>query len=438
MDQKFSPIKKERPASTAYQGRRQFLQTAVIGSVGALSLGGMRPKEELSRMEKGLPSWVARARNQIPALRESHYFQTGAYGPSPQPVLEKMKSLLDLQNRGPADPRYLKTMKEAEDSCRPLLAQNFGATPEEIALTHNTTSGLNTVLWSIDWKPGDELIISDEEHPALLLPTYNLKDRFGIQYKTIALDNREAVVDQVISRLSPKTRLVAMSHVSRSSGRTVPARELADALHQRGVRLLLDGAQGPGNVPLQFHDLGCDYYAMCGHKWLLGPKGTGALFIRKEILETTAVSWTGSRAQSAFGYEGNFTWKPDARRFEFATRDLAKFGGFAHALEWLHALGWDQIHQRISELTGYASASVKANPKFELVSPQSDALRNGILVLKMPPGNNARELYDRLGQDDQMLVSPVRDPENLRICIHFFNTKDEINAVLNRIDHYCA
>lgn len=423
-------------------GRRKFLKTALAGSLGGM-ITSTRPlaastSRPLAEKEADLPEWVANVRRQIPAVHESLYFQTGAFGPSPHAVNERIKALLDLQNRGPADPRYLKVMAEAEDSCRPLIAHAFGADSEEVALTHNTTSGLNIVIWSIDWKAGDEIIISNQEHPALLLPTYNLEQRFGVRFRTASIDFRDDVVEQVLDQISPRTRLVALSHVSRESGRIIPAGELGRALHRRGIRLLLDGAQAPGNIPVNFHELGCDYYSLCGHKWLLGPKGTGALLIRRALLESTPVSWTGAHAQHSVDHEGNFDWKPDARRYEFATRSLAVFGGLAEALRWLEAIGWDKIHQRISALSRHAVESIKQSRKFQLVSPGEDASRNGIVVLKMPNGFIGREIYEKLGSRDHILVSPLQDPGNLRICIHFFNTEKEIDTLLTRLDAVCS
>src|SRR5207245_846336 len=142
----------------------------------------------------GEPDWVTEARAQIPAARELRYFQTGGIGVCPGRVIDRVKELLDHQNRGPADPRFANALPVGED-----------------------------------------------------------------------------VVANVLRELRPRTRLVAMSHVSRRNGRVIPARELAAALRRRSVRLLLDGAQAAGNVPVRFHDLGCDYYSLCGHKWLLGP-----------------------------------------------------------------------------------------------------------------------------------------------------------------------
>ena len=200
--------------------------------------------------------------------------------------------------------------------------------------------------------------------------------------------------------------------------------------------LLLDGAQGPGNVPINFHEMGCDYYSLCGHKWLLGPKGTGALLVRKDGLESTPVSWTGAHAQAMMGEEGEFSWHPDARRYEFATRNQAGFGGWAESLRWLDSLGWESIHQRVATLSAHASDAIQQSDRFELVSPGEAPWQNGIVVLRLRSHLNGVEMYHRLREDDDMLVSPVNHPQDLRVCLHFYNTAEEFDALFGRLSKY--
>src|SRR6185295_5426234 len=146
-----------------------------------------------------------------------------AFGPSPEPVIARIKELLDVQMRGPAEPEALRILQEAEDSCRPLVAAAFGSRTDEVALTHNVTEGLNIVIWSIDWRAGDEILISNQEHPGLMMPCYNLQARFGVTVRRAPIDVGEDVVTNVNRQLSSRTRLVAVSHVSRRTGRVLPA-----------------------------------------------------------------------------------------------------------------------------------------------------------------------------------------------------------------------
>lgn len=414
--------------------RRTFLKATFAGGLCGLT----KPAVSWAAAPAGTTDWLQGARDEIPALKDTGYFQTGAFGPSPQRVMDRTQALLELQNRCPAHPEIIGQLKEAENACRRLLADTVGAKTTEVAMTANTTAGINTVLWSIDWKAGDEIVIGDQEHPALLLPVYNLQRRFGVVMKTSPVGRYEEVVGEVLKRITSRTRLVAISHVARGSGSVLPAAALARALRERGVPLLLDGAQGPGNVAVDFHAIGCDYYSLCGHKWLLGPKSTGALLIREDVLSATPVSWTGSGAQSFMDEEGHSEWQPDARRFEFSTRFLAGIGGWHTSLEWFAQLGWPRVRERMAQLSAYANEQILRQSGLELISPTDAALRNGIVVLRLPPGHKGTDLYDRLRTNDRILVSPVSQPRDLRVCLHFFNSEAEIDRLLAKLRVYCA
>jgi selenocysteine lyase/cysteine desulfurase len=270
----------------------------------------------------------------MPVTREMTYFQTGSFGPSPTPVVDRVRELMEHQLKGPAAPASIQQLQQAEDACRPLVARFLGAREQEVTLTHNTTEGMNIVFWSMDWNPGDEIIISNQEHPALMIPSYNLLSRFKVNYKKASIDLNEDVVANVLRQVSPRTRLVAMSHVSRRNGRVIPARELATALHSRNIRLLLDGAQAAGNIRVNCGELGVDYYSLCGHKWLLGPKGTGALIVRKDLLEKTPVSFTGAHSQKSYDEQGHFEWHPDGRRVVFFFSARPRTFADVEILQW--------------------------------------------------------------------------------------------------------
>lgn len=381
------------------------------------------------------PDWVRKARAEIPASTTAANFQTGGIGPSPVSVLDEVARNLHRENRGPADTRF--RLERVERDLRARLARTFGADPSEVALTHSTTEGICIAAWSVDWRRGDEVVISNQEHPANVFPWYQIRDRFGVTIREINLDAGTDLLREVQAALRPPTRMVSISHVSRNNGRrivTAESAKLAALLRPRGIRYLLDGAQGPGCVPVNFGELGADYYAACGHKWLLGPKGTGALFVRKAMLDKTLISWAGSHSTESMDYSGNFKLLPSAARFEFGTRALAEFSGFDAALRWMERLGWQRIHARIDELAGFAIERARGTGRLTLVSPESEAERTGVFVVRLPRGADAMKLYQRLGAEKHILGSPVRRDGDFRLAIHFFNTRSEITAAIQAID----
>ena len=437
-------------------GRRAFLRQSArwaalapivpVGRIAALHAGGSTaaaPDTQDARRRATPPqdAWVARARAEIPAATGSVYLQTGGIGPSPTAVMATVSERLDFQNRGPADPRYATDMARIEPDLRMQLGRVFGAEADEVALTHSTSEGISIVAWSVNWQPGDEVIISNIEHPANVIPWYVLRDRYGIVIREIDLSAGTRLLDQVRSRLSGRTRMVSISHVSRNNGRTVrtdESAELARLLRSRGIRYHLDGAQGPGCVPTDFHALGCDCYSTCGHKWLLGPKGTGALFVRRDVLDDVQLSWAGSHSHDTMDYEGSYTLLPSAARYEFGTRALADFAGFARAVDWMEQIGLERIHNRIQSLVDHAIEAVDATNALSLTSPRTRSDRSGVFVLKLPEGCDATDLYNELRDDAGILASPVRQPRDFRLSIHFFNTRDEIDTAIDAISERCA
>jgi selenocysteine lyase/cysteine desulfurase len=355
-------------------------------------------------------------------------------------AIEEVAARLRDQNRfGPVDPRAGDII-DIEPNLRSHLAAVFRAREDEVALTHSTSEGINIVSWSLNWRDGDEVIISNQEHPANIVPWYNLRDRFGIVIREADLSTGTDLVPEISELLSERTRMISVSHVSRNNGRmlrTTDCAELGRICREQDIVFHLDGAQGPGCVPIDFRALGCDCYSTCGHKWLLGPKGTGALFVRHESLDKTRLSWTGSHSHKTFDYEGNYTLKPTAARFEFGTRALADFAGFDRALAWMEELGLDRVHTRIQSLVQYAIEKTASMPRFDVSSPLAERDRSGVFVLRLPDGVNAWDIYNRLREEDYVHTSPVRDERDLRIALHFFNTEEEIDESFALIQRYC-
>ena len=421
---------------------------SLLRSVSAAALLPVLPVSRLAAatsrppgVAQDLPSWVREAREEIPAATASSYFQTGGIGPSPRSVIRDVGDRLDFQNESPASVPVGEVMNRIEPDLRAQLARVFGAAEEEVALTHSTSEGISIVAWSLDWRSGDEVVISNTEHPANVIPWYVLRDRFGIVIREIDLSPGTDLVAEVRSRLSPRTRMVSLSHVSRNNGRmlrTDESHRLGELLRSRGVRYHLDGAQGPGLVPTDFAALGCDCYSTCGHKWLLGPKGTGALFVRRAALDEVKLSWAGAHSHQQMDYRGHYTLLPSAARYEFGTRALADFHGLGTAVQWMEDIGFERIHHRIQELVSYGIDAVRRTPELGLASPEDPADRSGILVVRLPETCDPTGLYRELSREDGILASPVRGERDFRLSVHFFNTRDEISAALEAIVSRCA
>ena len=424
------------PMQRAMSSRRRFLKTTLFSTAASAMMPspvlGMVPNDAGS---SAVPAWVREARKQIPASRD-RFFQTAGIAPSPTVVLDAVSGMLHYQNKGPVHPDIWPVVAATEPDLRQHFGALFGASEHEIALTHSTSEGINIASWSRNWKKGDEVILSNQEHPANLIPWYNLATRFGVVVRRLDLSTGASLMDGMRSLVNRRTRMVSIPHVSRNNGRRITddeSAELAAWLRQRDIRYHLDGAQGPGCVPVDFQQLGCDYYSTCGHKWLLGPKGTGAFYCREDMLERTELTWTGSHSTTTYDQEGGYALIPEARRFEFGTRALATFRGFDAALSWMEDLGMVRMWQRMDDLVAQAIGSWQERG-YRVVSPVDADARSGVFVLQLPEGLSGRAVYDALRSDHDAFTSPVDGPRDLRIAIHFFNTKDEIEATFDAIE----
>jgi len=275
-------------------------------------------------------------RSHFPVLESLSYLNAGSVGPVPREAAEAAeRELVDQLEHGRAGKASFERATELADTLRARIAALMNARVGEIALTGATTDGVNAVLAGLDLGAGDEVLTSDEEHPGLLAPLGLARKRHGVEVRVVPFA-------EIGAAAGPKTRLIACSHVSWINGKVVDSAALRDS----GVPVLLDGAQGIGAVPVDVRELGCDFYAGSGQKWLCGPVGSGYLYVRGDRID--------SLYPAAPGY-GSLSDPQEA--LELPLRDgAARFdGGFPvphHAvwalasLDVLEAPGLDAVQQR--------------------------------------------------------------------------------------------
>jgi selenocysteine lyase/cysteine desulfurase len=259
-------------------------------------------------------------RAQFPVLERLAYLNAGSNGPVPRRALDAVGESLRRQiEEGRGDRAHFEENIRRIDELRGRIAGMLSCEVAELALTGSTTDGVNAVLHALAFEPGDDVLTSDEEHPGVLAPLAALRERRGVHVRVVP-------VAELAAEVRPETRVVACSHVSWRTGAVIDAAALAatDAL------VLLDGAQGLGAVPTDVRELGCDFYAASGQKWLCGPNGIGYLYVRAELGARLPPPWPnyGVLADSTAAFE--LELHPDARRFSI---------GFPapHQIEWAHA-----------------------------------------------------------------------------------------------------
>ena len=263
-------------------------------------------------------------RTQIPALAHTAYLNTGWSGPPPTRVAQAMKDRIDQElELGPIMPEVLESGREIQSQARAAVARLLNTSLEEVLVTRNTTEGLNIVLSGLDWDQGDEIIICDMEHGSVIAPAQLMGQRYGVAVKVVDLevqDSSEVILTKIEAEFTPKTRMVFVSHILYATGRKMPAEELRKLTKDKGIFLMLDGAQTGGHIELDMASSGFDFYSIPGQKWILGYEGSGALFIRREHLERIHPAHTGGRGIAS---------PADAHNFQPVTDSMDYFLGGA-------------------------------------------------------------------------------------------------------------
>ena len=268
---------------------------------------------------------LAAVRAELPILAQTAYLNSGTAGPWPRSVVAAIESALRAELvRGRASPAGLPEFRPLLQQTRAWLAECVGADADEIALTHSATEGIDIVVWGLPWQPGDEIVTTSIEHRGVLVPVRAAAERCGLVVRVVDVGHGEParVLAAVADALTPRTRLVALSHVSFSTGARLDVAALAELAHAQGATLAVDGAQAVGVLPVDVHALGVDFYAFPGQKWLCGPEGTGGLYVARARQATLAATFVGTRSAgpAAAHYEWATLFRPGVHGLHAASR----------------------------------------------------------------------------------------------------------------------
>ena len=375
---------------------------------------------------------LVRLRTDFPALQNHIYLNTAGIGITPQPVTQEIQRLFgEWSAHGATTPVFRQETQPLVASARERAAKLFGADPEEIAFTGRVAESLHIVTDGLRWKKGDEIITSDEE--VLYVPLYRLDREYGVVIKKMRLAyNREELLSRFWDLLTPRTRLVWFSDTTNKSGIHIPARQICDLAHDRGALVMFDGAQTAGQFPVNLRESDCDFYAITGYKWLLGPYGCGLCFVRKSLIPELKALRVGRAALHYFNdaYEEDAT----ALRYEFGVRNVILRIGFGKTLEYVTTLGMERICNRVMALRDYLWAGLDGIPGVRVASPRDPAMNSGI-TCAIFQGVEPREVVARAWEANIVIV-PTEGPgvrpdlRGVRISPTFYNSEEDIDHFL--------
>ncbi|MHA1643520.1 MAG: aminotransferase class V-fold PLP-dependent enzyme [Candidatus Freyarchaeota archaeon] len=371
---------------------------------------------------------IERIREDFPVTKEWAYFNTGYYGPLPQPVVQAMNDFLnECMCTGQGNWENLFDFEEKKERTRIKLADMLNASPSEITLTRSTTEAYNLALLNIDWKKEDEIIINSLEYPPNNYIYNYLMKKFGIQLVTVEADE-EGLVDpaDVEKAVSERTKMISMCHVAYHPGTILPAEEIGKIAEENNIIYILDGAQAPGYLTIDVKRLKCDFYAVAGHKALCGPVGTGCLYYKEEWGEKMQSLIVGE--PFLFGAEPTEVLSPEKEwlapyKFEATSLNYLGIIGLGAAIDYMNSVGIENIRSRVMKLVSFAIEELSEIPNLKIIGTRDASKRVGLLSFDLQ-GYPAIMLMP-FAAIRKVVFRPVRDSIS-RISIHYFNTEEEI------------
>jgi L-cysteine/cystine lyase len=380
-------------------------------------------------------TWAAPLRAHFPVLERCTYLNTGTAGPIPVESAEAIREeaayeLAEGRANFATFGRYL----ELRERTRALLARLLGAESREIALAHHTSEAVNIVLWGIAWRPGDRVVTTTLEHDALAVPLGLLRERHGIELRFADIGHGERALEGIAAALTRGARLVALSHVVYSTGALLPLAEITEMAHRAGAAILVDGAQTAGVLPLDLRALGVDFYTVSGQKWLCGPEGTGALFVRLDRLPEVRPTFASYFSARSHDYRGQVELHPDARRFETGMFYRPGVAGLEASLRLaLDEVRVERAWERSLELAGLCRRRMAALDGVEIVTPETQG--SPLVSFDLPAFSPAHLHALALAFAAQGLVIRSIDhpPYALRASLGYFNTAAEVEVLVEAV-----
>ncbi len=374
--------------------------------------------------------WAA-IRKQFVIPTDEIYLNNGTVGSSPLPVLKAVfDSYFDCERLNWSDPeRYPIWGYEPWNEYRDPLAKVLGVTRDELALVRNATEANSFMANGWDMKPGDEVLMSDQEHPSGEGP-WNLKaKRYGIvvkQYKIPKpVNDPSEILNRVNDAITPRTKVLFTSHITTETGVIQPIKEICDLARSKGIVSMIDGAHAPGMLKLNIKELGCDMYGASPHKWLQAPKGTGFLYVRDEMIDrlwstTTTHHWDDPTIR--------------AERFQhIGSSNVPTLAGMKASLDFCNQIGLDRIEKRHRALNNYVYAEMEKRGA-QLWTSTNPNMRCAIVSFSIAPVKIA-ELERDLWKDKKIRVRGA-DPSKIRLSTPYYLQKAEIDRFLAGFDAY--
>ena len=413
--------------------RRTFLATlAAAGTAAApaalsgVRLGDGRPPPLPPHSTLRDESYWQLVRAQFAFREERVPMNAANLCPSPRSVAARVEELTRDIDRDCSFNNRAK-FRGLTEASRTAVAAQLGVSPDEIALVRNTSEANNTVNNGVPLRAGDEVVLWDQNHPTNNVAWEVRAARFGIVVKRVSVPRNpssiEALIDPFAAALTDRTRVLSLTHVSNVSGIRLPVRELCEVAHRRGIHVHVDGAQSWGALDVDLRELGCDSYAASAHKWFMGPKEAGLLYVREDRIEEiwpniVAPGWGSDADPDVRG----------ARKFEsLGQRDDACLAAVGTGAEFHDAIGAAEVEGRVGRLATALKEGM-AELGTALVTPMDPDLSGGVCIMEVP--GDRRAALDGLYEEHGIAGAGTG---GLRLCPHVYNTMAHVERAVEGI-----
>jgi len=383
---------------------------------------------------------VYAVREDFPVLKEVVYLDSTATTQTPIPAVEAMVDYFYRYagNHGRGAHRLARETTNHYEDARETVARFLNADPSKTVFTKNTTEGINLVANSYPWEAGDHIVTTMLEHHSNLLPWLRLQKK-GINITVVNPDRKGIIDPQMIENaLTDRTKLIAITQVSNVFGSIQNIKRTTKIARRNGVKTLIDGAQSAGHMPVDLKDLECDFFATAGHKGLLGPQGTGVLYIRQpEILESALVG--GGAVSDVRGL--SYTLEPSPACFEAGTPNIPGVIGLGRAVKYVEKIGVSEIEKHEAKLSGEAAKRLSELEHVEVYGPEN---RAGIVPFNVK-GLHAHDVALILDQTRKICVRSghhcaipitrfLEVDSTVRASFALYNTEEEVDVLVNAVD----
>jgi len=424
-----------RPSTEALGlSRRGFLHglagaSAAAGFIDGAAEAAQASLRAIAGLDAATPDaeYWAKVRSEFMVTDELAFMNNGTLGPMPKPVFYSVVENYRALACDPAGPNT--AMSQQAEDVRKKAADFLGAAVDEIALTRNTTEGMNFIANGLDMKAGDEVLLTFHEHPGGLQPWKLKAKRHGVVLKElkfpIPTPDPAAILNIFNEAITPRTRVISVSHITYQTGSGIPVKQLASLARPKGILTVVDAAHPLGMMKLDLHDIGVDYYAMSPHKWLDAPTGTGVLYMRRESQD---------RVWPTIGSTGWDDPKASAKRFDrLGQRSWPLVMAQGAAMDFQSVIGREKIEARVRSLHARLRERVQAIPGVKIYTSAHPALHCALLGFTLDGVKNVDVVETLLRRHHVRVRSTEYGLNSVRASTHYYNTEAQVDRLADGI-----